>query len=206
MEKVEAVKKGLIKQSQEAAKLLGSLDKFYEQLMAVAEHINEAFYNGKKILVAGNGGSAAQAQHLSDEMVGRYKSNRRPYPVVALGSDGAVLTCIGNDFGFEKVFSRQVEALGQEGDIFIGLSTSGNSKNILLAAEAARQHGMTVIALTGESGKLREVADYSIEIPSTETARIQEMHLHAIHLLCEIFEDPSLLPGKFHESPEVTLQ
>lgn len=176
------------KQSQELRKILGSVDEFHQQIEAVGRQMQEAFAKGKKVLVAGNGGSAAEAQHLSDEFVGRYKNDRPAYSVIALTSDGAVITCIGNDWGFEHVFRRQVEALGQAGDIFIGLTTSGNSKNIIAAAEQARKHGMTVVAMTGPSGALHNLADYAIIAPSTTGARIQELHLHAIHLLCEMFE------------------
>lgn len=154
-------------------------------------HLKEAFEKGKKVLIAGNGGSAAEAQHFSDEFVGRYKADRPAYPVVALTADGAVLTCIGNDYGYEDVFARQVEALGREGDIFIGLTTSGNSKNILKAAKVAHDQGMTVVAFTGPSGALTEIADHAIVSPSKTGSRIQELHLHAIHLICEAFEPDS---------------
>jgi D-sedoheptulose 7-phosphate isomerase len=121
-------------------------------------------------------------------MVGRYKGDRPAYPVVALTADGAVITCIGNDYGYDEIFKRQVTALGKEGDIFIGLTTSGTSKNILLAAKQARKQGMTIIAFTGEKGKFKDMADNAIISPSKVTARIQELHLHAIHLICETFE------------------
>lgn len=183
------MKNVLKKQSEDLQAALQDLTKFHEQIEAVAKHLQEAFDKDHTVFVAGNGGSAAEAQHLSDEMVGRYKNNRRPYPVIALTADGAVLTCIGNDFGYEHVFARQVQALGKEGDIFIGLSTSGNSKNILLAMEMAHEKGMTTIALTGLSGKMREIADHVIESPSESNPRVQELHLHAIHLLCEFFEE-----------------
>lgn len=176
------------KHSAELHQVTANLEQFHKQILHVAQHLKEAFTKGGKVLIAGNGGSAAEAQHFSDEMVGRYKENRRPYPAIALTADGMVLTCIGNDFGFEYVFARQVEALGREGDVFIGLTTSGKSKNILLAAEAARKVGMTVIALTGPVGPFTTMADYAIESPSTTGARIQELHLHAIHLICEAFE------------------
>lgn len=161
---------------------------FYAQVDRAAQLLREVFAAGGKVLVCGNGGSAAEAQHFSDEMLGRYKKNRQSYPVIALTADSAAITCIGNDFGFEEIFSRQVEGLGKPGDILLGLSTSGNSKNILRAATVAKSRGMKVIALTAPQGKLRELADVSIESPSNTTARIQELHLHAIHLLSEYFE------------------
>lgn len=174
--------------SKELAEVAGRLEEFHKQVEAVALHMKEAFEAEKKVLVAGNGGSAAEAQHLSDEMVGRYRQDRAAYPTIALTADGAVLTCIGNDYGYEDVFKRQVEALGQQGDIFIGLSTSGSSKNIVAAAQEARARGMTVITMTGPSGVLKDVADYAIIAPTDTPARMQELHLHAIHLICECFE------------------
>lgn len=168
-------------------------ENFHKQCIAVAQQMFQAFAAGNKILVAGNGGSAAEAQHFSDEMLGRYRDDRRPYPAVALTTDGAALTCIGNDYGFDQVFSRQVEALGLEGDIFIGLTTSGTSKNILLAAEKAREVGMTVIAMSGEKGELKDMADYAITSPSHKASVVQEYHLHALHLICEAFETPELI-------------
>jgi D-sedoheptulose 7-phosphate isomerase len=161
---------------------------FHEQVSEVVVQLQEAFDGGYRVYVAGNGGSAAEAQHLSDEMVGRYKEDRPAYPVVALTCDGAVLTCIGNDYGYDKVFSRQLLALGKEGDVFVALSTSGNSPNIVHACATAKDLGMTIIGFTGMSGKLNEVADYAITIDSQHAARIQEMHLHAIHLICTAFE------------------
>lgn len=200
----KALTKIFVQHTRQLAADLKNVKDFHGQVLAVVEQLNEAFNNGHKVLIAGNGGSATLAEHLSDEMVGRYKTNRRPYPVIALTADSAVLTCIGNDFGYEQVFGRQVEALGEEGDIFIGLSTSGNSANILRAADAAREHGLTVIAFTGKKGKLKDLADYAITTPGDTTARIQERDLHAIHLICEAFEEPALLGGSFHEGPEIT--
>ncbi len=176
------------KQTSELRKVLDSLDEFYIQVEQVAKKLREIFERGGIVYVAGNGGSAAQAQHFSDEMVGRYKGDRVPYPVVALTADSAVLTCIGNDFGYEYIFRRQIQALGREGDAFVGLSTSGASKNVLVAAKQARDSGMTVIAFTGGAGLLKDMADYAIVVPSESTARIQELHLHAIHLICESLE------------------
>lgn len=171
---------------------LSSLDDWHVKVQEVAMLLKEVFAVGNKVLVAGNGGSATLAQHLSDEMVGRYKNNRRPYPVIALTADSAVITCIGNDYGFDQIFKRQVEALGTQGDVFIGYSTSGNSANILLAAQQAKDQGMTVVAFTGQQGKLKDVADYAVVSPAATTNRIQELDLHAVHLLCEAFEPENL--------------
>jgi D-sedoheptulose 7-phosphate isomerase len=161
---------------------------FHAQVQRAAVIIEETFRTGGTVLVCGNGGSAAEAQHFSDEMLGRYKTNRPSYPVVSLTADSAAITCIGNDFGFDDVFARQVDGLGKAGDVLVALSTSGTSRNILRAVERAREKNMKVVALTGRKGTLRERADVAIESPSDTTARIQELHLHAIHLLSEFFE------------------
>lgn len=163
---------------------------FYTAIAEAAAVLATAFARGGKALICGNGGSAAEAQHFSDEMVGRYQTTRPGYPVIALTADSAALTCIGNDFGFTEIFARQVQAYGNHGDVLLALSTSGNSPNILRAVEVATERGLTVIALTGPRGTLRERADISIEAPSMVTARIQEIHLHVIHLLSEYFEPP----------------
>ena len=175
-------------QSADLATAAGDVTEFHTQVLAVARHLREVFDKGKKVLVAGNGGSAAEAQHFSDEFVGKYAKDRPAYPAIALTADGAVLTCVGNDYGYDQIFSRQVDALGNEGDVFIGLTTSGNSKNILAAAKKAREKGMTVIALCGRGGAFKDMADFVISSPSDSNPRVQEMHLHAIHLLCECFE------------------
>ena len=184
------------KHTKELIALLDSLDStFHEQVARAADHLHEAFGKGYSAYTAGNGGSASQAQHFAEELIGRYRKNRKPYPMMALTADGTALTCIGNDFGFSEVFSRQVEGLGKAGDVFIALSTSGNSENILKAVEAARANGMTVIALTGTTGKLRELADIAIEVPIDKNERMQEVHLHAIHVICESFEDEMRTPS-----------
>lgn len=175
--------------SKELRDVLGDLDAFHGQVELVVQELRQAFKAGNKVLIAGNGGSAAEAQHFSDEMVGRYKDDRPAYPVIALTADGAVITCIGNDYGFEEIFARQVDALGQEGDVFIGLTTSGASKNILAAAKRAQKKGMTVIAFTGPKGTFKDMADVAVVAPTETGARIQELHLHAIHLICEVFEN-----------------
>lgn len=173
----------------ELIETLQNSENVHNQLRHIVRQFKQAFDSGHKVLVAGNGGSAAQAQHLSDEMVGRYKNDRPAYPVIALSADGAVVTCIGNDYGFANIFSRQVEALGEAGDVFVGLTTSGTSENILNAAQTARGLGMTIVAFTGENGTFKDTADYPLIAPSKTGARIQEVHLHSIHLLCEEFEN-----------------
>jgi D-sedoheptulose 7-phosphate isomerase len=151
--------------------------------------VREAVRNGRTLFFCGNGGSAADAQHMATEYVVRYMRNRRAYPAVALTTDTSLLTAAGNDLGFEQIFSRQVEALGKSGDVLIIHSTSGNSPNVLLAAEAARKQGMRVLAFSArDGGKLRSVADHSVIIPTDRTDRAQELHLCIEHLICEIVE------------------
>ena len=145
---------------------------------------------GKTIFACGNGGSATDSMHLCEELVGRYRENSRPLPAVSLNTDSSVLTCIGNDYGFDAIFSRQIEALGIEDDILVGFSTSGNSENIALAFEKARAKGVTTILLSGkDGGKIKAIADHSIIIQSDNTARIQELHTFILHAWLELVEN-----------------
>ena len=184
--------------SAELQRACADLALFHRQVEVVVRTIQTAVDRNRKILIAGNGGSAAEAQHLSDELVGRYRADRRPFPAIALTADPMVLTCIGNDYGFDQVFSRQIEALGQEGDLFIGLTTSGSSRNILVAAETARRRGLIVIAFCGPKGPFKDMADLAVISPSENPAIVQELHLHAIHLLCEALEPAHC--ASIHES------
>ena len=144
----------------------------------------------KTIFACGNGGSATDSMHLCEELVGRYRDNRRPLPAVSLNTDSSVLTCIGNDYGFDAIFSRQIEAFGKEDDILVGFSTSGNSENIALAFKKARAKGVTTILLSGkDGGKIKAIADHSIIIPSDNTARIQEIHTFILHAWLELVEN-----------------
>jgi D-sedoheptulose 7-phosphate isomerase len=151
--------------------------------------VRETVRNGRTLFFCGNGGSAADAQHMATEYVVRYMRNRRAYPAVALTTDTSLLTAAANDFGFDQIFSRQVEALGRPGDLLIVHSTSGNSPNVLLAADAARKQGMKVLAFSArDGGQLRALADHSVVIPTDRTDRAQELHLCIEHLICEIVE------------------
>ena len=157
---------------------------------AAAQLCAAAILRGGKILLAGNGGSAADAQHIAAEFVGRYVKERRGLPAIALTTDTSALTAIGNDYGFERIFSRQIEALGCEGDVFIGISTSGNSPNIVKAVAAAQEKGLKTIVFSGKNGGiLRGGADVSIVVPSEVTARIQEMHIFVGHTICDFIDD-----------------
>jgi len=146
--------------------------------------------NGNKILLCGNGGSAADAQHIAAELTGRYKSERRGLPAIALTTDTSALTAISNDYGYAKVFDRQVEALANKGDLLIGISTSGNSANILSALNMAKELGCTTIGFSGrDGGQMNEVCDINLVVPSTDTPRIQEMHILFGHTLCQIVDN-----------------
>lgn len=144
----------------------------------------EALQAGKKILFAGNGGSASDAQHLAAELVGRYKADRPSIAAIALTTDTSALTAIGNDYGYDQVFSRQLEGLGQDGDVLVAISTSGNSGNIIKALEVAREKGVKVIGMSGAKGKLKEQADFCLAVPAPLTATIQEAHIMLGHILC----------------------
>lgn len=158
-------------------------------IVEVAKACVEVYRKGKKTLLAGNGGSAADAQHIAAELVGRYGFDRPSIPSLALTTDTSNLTAIGNDYGYDKVFSRQLEGMAQEGDLFIGISTSGNSQNIINAFESAKERGVTTVALVGrDGGKMAQMADYAIIIPSNATPRIQESHILIGHILCDIIE------------------
>jgi D-sedoheptulose 7-phosphate isomerase len=156
-----------------------------------AAAIASAFRSGAKLLLCGNGGSAADCQHMAAELVSRLtKAVDRPgLPAIALTTDTSFLTAYANDCGFEGVFARQVEALGREGDLLLGISTSGNSPNVIRAVELARQKGMQSVVLTGSGGRLRQLADIAISVPSEDTQHVQETHLAVEHLLCLLVED-----------------
>ncbi|CAI9416535.1 Phosphoheptose isomerase [Pleomorphomonas sp. T1.2MG-36] len=163
--------------------LSGAIDRAIDIIVA-------ALSAGKPMLVCGNGGSAADAQHIAGELVGRFLRERKAYNVIALGTDTSVVTAWSNDYSFESLFARQVEAHGCKGAVLLAISTSGNSKNVLAAAEVARQQGMTVIALTGEGGgKLKPLADVLLDVPSRFTPVIQQGHLCLYHYLCGAIEE-----------------
>lgn len=158
-------------------------------LKDTGQRLIEAFEGGHKLLIAGNGGSAADAQHIAAEFVGQFNFDRPGLPALALTTDSSVMTSVSNDYGYDRVFRRQVEVHGAAGDVFLGISTSGNSSNILEAAQAAQSQGLLTIGLTGQSGgKLRDYCDYCICVPSNDTPRIQEAHMLIGHTLCAMAE------------------
>lgn len=149
----------------------------------------EALGNGNKVIFCGNGGSAADSQHLAAELMGRYKFDRAPMPAMSLTVDTSALTAIGNDYGYDKVFSRQLKGIGNKGDVLVGISTSGNSKNIIDAFAVAKEKGIRTVAFTGEGGgEMLKSADICLNVPSSTTNNIQEMHIACGHLICGIVE------------------
>lgn len=178
--------KSALKQHQEVMKRVAGIT---DEIAQSASKLTKVLQGGGKVLVCGNGGSAADSQHFAAEISGRFEIERRGYPAIALTTDSSALTAVSNDYGFEAVFSRQLEALGQPGDLLIAISTSGNSPNILRAVETARQLGLYSIGLLGrDGGQLAEKVDLPLVVPSDRTARIQEAHIFILHTLCELFE------------------
>jgi D-sedoheptulose 7-phosphate isomerase len=158
-------------------------------LFAAADALRTALRAGRKVLVCGNGGSAADSQHFAAELLGRFARERRAWPALALTTDTSALTAIGNDSGFDRVFARQVEAHGQPGDVLVAISTSGGSPNVLAAVETARARGLATIGLTGhDGGALGHAVDVHLNVPSQSTARTQEVHITVLHVLCDIVE------------------
>ena len=160
-----------------------------EKISAVSNKIIEAYRNDKKVLLAGNGGSAADAQHIAAEFVSRFFFDRPGLPAIALTTDTSMLTAIGNDYGFENLFARQVQAQGQQGDVFVGISTSGNSKNIIEAVSMAKEQGLFTVVFCGQGGVLASMADIAIDVPSDSTPYIQECHISVGHTICGLVEE-----------------
>ncbi len=170
-------------------KSLDGLAEIEPTVTEAAKKTAEALSRGNKILIAGNGGSCSQAMHFAGEIIGRFRNNRTPYPCICLGTDPAASSCILNDFGPEEYFARQVAGLGQAGDVFIGLTTSGTSSNIVAALKAAREKGMVTIGWLGRDGGLaKDLCDFAIVVPGEDTGRIQEAHLLILHYFAEFVE------------------
>ena len=174
---------------QEHLKIISEFQSQCAILEQIARAMSTSLQANGKILWCGNGGSAADSQHLAAELVGRFRRERRGLPSIALSTNTSILTAIGNDYGYDRVFSRQVEAIANRGDVLVGISTSGNSKNVLAALDTARLMGVVTVAFTGAGGgKMAGAADYLVEVPSNDTARIQEGHILAGHMLCDWVE------------------
>jgi D-sedoheptulose 7-phosphate isomerase len=162
----------------------------FEKIQQAIDLCLEVLKAGKKIMICGNGGSAADAQHFAAELISRFEKERRGLPALALTTDSSILTAIGNDYSYSRIFARQVEALGQKGDLLIGLSTSGKSENVLLALDTAKKMGLRTLGLTGNrKGPIVGACDVCIEVPSANTARIQESHLVIEHAICSAIEE-----------------
>lgn len=160
------------------------------QIAQAAEMITTAVRSGHTVFLCGNGGSAADAQHIAAEFTGRFVKERKGLPAIALTTDTSALTAIGNDYGYDRVFARQLEALGKEGDLLIAISTSGNSPNVLAALQAAKEAGMKTVGLSGKTGgKMNTLCDHNLVVPTAITARIQEMHILIGHIFCELVDE-----------------
>lgn len=184
-----SIKKSII-ESIETKLRIASNEEFLRELERIASRMITALKMGRKILIAGNGGSAADAQHFAAELAGKFVHQRKGLPAIALTTNPSVITAIGNDFGYEYVFSRQLEGLGQPGDIFVGISTSGNSANLIYALDKARSLRLTTICLLGkDGGQMREHCDLKLIVPSANTQHIQEAHIMIIHELCSLIDD-----------------
>jgi len=178
------------KHLEEHQSVLSTLESLAPQIETVANHMIQALQHGKTIFWCGNGGSASDAQHLAGELVGRFVGDRKALKSISLNADSAVMTCIVNDYGYEHIFSRQVEGLGVEGDVLIGITTSGNSENVINALGVANQKQMITIGLLGKGGgKASSFVSEAIVINSNTTARIQEMHITIGHILCDLIEE-----------------
>lgn len=183
-------KKTIAAQLQESADAMTATAKHAAEIDAVAQELLRCYRAGGKLLTFGNGGSSCDAQNFADELVGRYRRNRPPLSALALTVNQGDLTSIANDFGYEEVFARQLRAHGRKGDIAVAISTSGNSKNVLKAIEAAKELGIKVVGLTGRAGgKMKPLCDHCLCVPSDSTARIQEVHITVIQIWCGILED-----------------
>lgn len=178
----------VIRQIEDSLKVKQSLSTQADIIVRIAEKIAECFNQGHKVWLLGNGGSAADAQHIAAELAGKFYLERKPLPAIALTTNTSVITAIGNDFGYEEVFVRQVQGVVQPGDIVIGISTSGNSPNVVKALTEARKQGAWTVALTGQAGKLKGTADECIAASSIDPARVQEVHITAGHIICYLVE------------------
>ena len=182
-----SLKESVVRSLKEGAELRSKMaETMPAEIVSAATAIAEAFKAGRKLLLFGNGGSAADAQHIAAEFMNRFLIERPPLPAIALTTDTSVLTSIANDYAFDEIFSKQVKALGKKGDVALGITTSGSSGNVLKALRAAKKLGMTTIALTGEGGKAASLSDIALQIPSRSTPRIQEAHIAVGHILCDL--------------------
>ncbi|PIF04285.1 MAG: phosphoheptose isomerase [Arcobacter sp.] len=184
---VQTIKEEFLSHLETINNVIGSMEDDIEKASII---IVEALKNGNKVLLCGNGGSAADAQHIAAELTGRYKSQRRGLAGIALTTDTSALTAIGNDYGYDRVFDRQVEAIARKGDVVIGISTSGNSKNVVSALKLAQEFACKTIGFTGrDGGIMNDFCDINLIVPSDNTPRIQEMHILFGHIICQIIDN-----------------
>ncbi|MBN8787234.1 MAG: D-sedoheptulose 7-phosphate isomerase [Terrimonas sp.] len=182
--------KDIIKASVSVKQQLLTDEKILSTVNTLVDVITDAFKNGNKVLFCGNGGSAADAQHLAAEFSGRFYIDRDALPAEALHVNTSYLTAVGNDYSYDVIYARLIKGLGQKGDVLVGLSTSGNSKNVVLAFEEAKRKGMITVGFTGATGgKMKDVSDYLLNVPSTDTPRIQESHILLGHIICQLVEE-----------------
>ncbi len=192
MDKIKKIIKASIDTKQSVLQNEGLL----KTIAASVDVIVTAFRNGKRVYFCGNGGSAADAQHLAAEFSGRFYTDRKALPAEALHCNTSYLTAVGNDYGFDEIYSRLIDGIGEQGDVLVGLSTSGNSPNILKAFKTAKKKEMTTIGFTGKSGgEMRQLCDHLINIPSTDTPRIQESHIMVGHIICQLVEEKYFTPN-----------
>jgi D-sedoheptulose 7-phosphate isomerase len=190
MENIKNFIANQVKKSYEVKQAIYQDENLMNLIREVSIIVTKAYKNGNKTLIAGNGGSAADAQHIAGEFVSKFYFDRPGLASIALTTDTSILTAIGNDYGYEKLFSRQIQANGEKGDVFIGISTSGNSKNIIEALKECKEKGIITIGLTGQNGgKMKELCDYCICVPSNETPRVQESHILIGHIICAVVEE-----------------
>jgi len=179
----------VIKQIEESANLRKGLKAQVEVIINIAEELIQALQRGNKVLLFGNGGSAADAEHIAAELEGKFYRDREPLSAIALTTNTSSLTAIANDYGYEMVFAKRIKALAKEGDVVIGISTSGESLNVILGIEEAKHCGAITMVLMGQGGKLKDLADYVLSIPSKDTPRIQEAHITVGHIICYLVEE-----------------
>ena len=200
MNKVDSMSRTIAKRLEESAQIKRAIAKSkIDEIESMAKFIVMSYKAGGKVVLFGNGGSAADAQHLAGELGGQFKLKRQAFPAIALTTNTSVLTAVANDYGYDAVFSRQIEALVNENDVVVGISTSGNSPNVVKAIEMAKMKGAKTIGLTGgNGGKLAEVADLVLIVPSDITPRIQEAHITIGHIVCELVENELAAPAQVH--------
>lgn len=187
--KKEKLRNSINKTISESSKIILESSNQIKEIEQTIEKITKCLKNGKKIIIFGNGGSAADAQHMAAEFIGRYLKERQSYAAIALTTDSSILTALGNDYSFDIIFSRQCEALVNKGDLVIGISTSGNSQNVINGIKTSKKNGAITVSLTGgNGGKLKKFSDYSIISPSSHTPHIQESHRIIIHIICNLVE------------------